>query len=83
MDDLVERVRNADELLMDDLIHALAYRFEEVRPDYELLFFAVERKRDFCEQADEFIRFMQGLKEMKIQKKNKVIPFSPHKQDHC
>ena len=62
MDSLVEMVRHADELIIDDLIHALAHRFGEVSPDYELLFFSIEKKSNFDEQADEFIAFMQGLK---------------------
>ena len=33
MDSLVEMVRHADELIIDDLIHALAHRFGEVSPD--------------------------------------------------
>ena len=69
MRNLVDKVRHADELLLDELLRALAYRFREVSPDYELLFFAVERKRDFCEQADEFIRFMQGLKNIELEKR--------------
>ena len=68
MDNLVEMVRHADELIINDLIHALAHRFGELSPEYELLFFSVEKKRDFNEQADEFITFMQWLKEVKTEK---------------
>ena len=63
MDDLVERVRNADELLINELIRAVAHRFDELSPDRTLLFFSVDRKRSFNEQADEFIEFMESLKE--------------------
>ena len=66
MCDLVDLVRHADERLINDLIHALAHRFEEISPDYELLIFSVEKKRSFIEQADEFIAFMQKLKEENI-----------------
>ena len=68
MDNLVEMVRHADELIIHDLIHALALRFGELSPEYELLFFSVEKKRDFNEQADEVIAFMQRLKEVKLEK---------------
>ena len=68
MDNLVDMVRHADELIINDLIHALAHRFGELSPEYELLFFSVEKKRDFNEQADEFIAFMQRRKEMKPEK---------------
>ena len=68
MDNLVEMVRHADELIINDLIQALAYRFGEISPEYELLFFSVEKKRNFDEQADEFIVFMQRLKEVKTRK---------------
>ena len=63
---LVDLVRHADELLINDLIHALSQRFEEMSPDYELLIFSVEKKRSFNEQADEFIAFMQKLKEENV-----------------
>ena len=63
MDDLVEKVRNADELIINDLIHALAHRFGELSPEYELLFFSVEKKKSFNEQADAFIKLMESLKE--------------------
>ena len=68
MDNLVEMVRHTDELIINDLIQALAYRFGEISPEYELLFFSVEKKRNFDEQADEFIVFMQRLKEVKTRK---------------
>ena len=68
MDNLVEMVRHADELIINDLIQALAYRFGEISPEYELLFFSVEKKKNFDEQADEFIVFMQRLKEVKTRK---------------
>ena len=68
MDNLVEMVRHADELIIHDLIHALALRFGELSPEYELLFFSVEKKRNFDEQADEIIALMQDLKEMKPEK---------------
>ena len=66
MCDLVDLVRHADEHLINDLIQALAQRFEEMSPDYELLIFSVEKKRSFNEQADEFIAFMQKLKKENI-----------------
>ena len=65
MYDLVDMVRHADELLIDDLIRALSYRVGEINPEIEMLTFFVERKRSFNEQADEFIAFMQQLKEKK------------------
>ena len=66
MCDLVDLVRHADELLINDLIHALAQRFEELSPDYELLIFSVEKKRSFNEQADEFMAFMKKLKKENV-----------------
>ena len=66
MCDLVDLVRHADEHLINDLIQALAQRFEEISPDYELVIFSVEKKRSFNEQADEFIAFMQKLTEENI-----------------
>ena len=66
MCDLADLVRHADERLINDLIHTLAQRFEEMSPDYELLIFSVEKKRSFNEQADEIIAFMQNLKEENV-----------------
>ena len=63
MHNLVDMVRNADELIINDLIHALAHRFDELSPDYTLLFFSVNKKKSFNEQADEVIRLMESLKE--------------------
>ena len=68
MYDLVDMVRHADELIINDLIHALAYRFEEISPDYELLFFTVEKKKDLNDQIDACIALMQRLKEEGLKK---------------
>ena len=68
---LVKDVRNADPLLLNDLIHALCHRFDEISPDQTLLFFSVDKKRDFNEQADEFIRFMEKIKIKDTEKKRK------------
>ena len=66
---LVKQVRNADPMLIDALIHALCKRHDEINPEFTALFFIVDKKRDFVEQADEFIKFMQGMKEIEIRRK--------------
>ena len=78
--ELIQEVRNADPMLLNELIRALTHRFEEINPDLSFVTFVVEKKRDFEEQADEYIAFMQRLKEIKVEeKKTKVIPYSPNK----
>ena len=80
-DPLIEQVRNADPMLINELIRALCHRCDEVNPDYTLTFFVVDKKRTFEEQADEYITFMQRLKETKVRKpqNSKTIPFRPNK----
>ena len=75
--ELVQQVRNADPMVMDALIHALCTRHDEINPESTALFFIVEKKRDICEQADEFIKLMQSLKEIDAREKKeaKVIQF--------
>ena len=72
MDDLVNQVRNADPDLLNDLVYALGDRINEVFPEFEMLVFLVEKKRTFEEQADEFIRFMERLKEIPEKRKTKL-----------
>ena len=77
--ELIQEVRNADPMLINELIRALSQRFEEINPDLSFVTFVVEKKRDFEEQADEYIAFMQRLKKIKVEKKKtKVIPYSPN-----
>ena len=65
---LVQDVLNADPLLINDLIRALCYRADELNPDQTLLVFSVDKKRDFNEQADEFVAFMKRMKEIDVDK---------------
>ena len=71
--ELVKQVRNADPMLIDALIHALCARHDEINEKFTCLVHFVEKKRDFVEQADEFIQFMQGMKEIEIRRKNQAL----------
>jgi len=62
MNDLVDMVRHADPLMLDALIFALRERFTEVSPEWELITISVEKKRDYNEQLDAIIAFLERLK---------------------
>ena len=50
MIDLVDMIRHADEMMIDDLIFAVANRFAELYPDRDLLMISVDKNRDYLQQ---------------------------------
>ena len=72
--ELIQEVRNADPMIMNELLRVFCQRFEEVNPEYSLLVVSVDKKRDFLEQADEYIALMQSMKDVEIRQRNKESP---------
>ena len=71
--ELVKQVRNADPMLIDALIHALCKRHDEINPESTALLYIVDKKQDSVEQADEFIKLIESLKEIEIRKRNQIL----------
>ena len=61
MIDLVDRVRHADEMIINDLIFAVAQRFAELYPDQDLLMISVDKNRDCLQQIYDNVEFLEQL----------------------
>ena len=63
MIDLVDMVRHADEMLINDLIFAVAHRFEELNPGWGLLMISVDKNRDYREQIEKSFDFLEQMRQ--------------------
>ena len=61
MIDLVDMIRHADEMMIDDLIFAVANRFAELYPDRDLLMISVDKNRDCLQQIYDNVEFLEQL----------------------
>ncbi len=66
MSDLLERIAQADDMEIQDLLKAVTNRYAELYPDWEICTFSLEKAKDRNEQIDREIAFLQGLKEFPL-----------------
>ena len=71
MNDLVDKVRHADEILINDLIFAVVHRFGEICPDRELIVISMEKNRNYLEQIYDNLEFLDQFRKNRNLKYNK------------
>ena len=62
MNDLVEAILQADDLIIGDLLTAVLQRYAVLFPDWEVSTFSVEKNVDRNKQIDSMIEILESLK---------------------
>lgn len=64
MTTLADIIAQADEMLLSEMVEAILMRYEQLRPDWQICYLALEKKGDLVEQIDRTIGLLEHMKNM-------------------
>lgn len=63
MDELLEKIAQADEYEVEELLKAILRRYAEVFPDWEVSTVSLHKGADRKEQIDRIIKMLESMKQ--------------------
>lgn len=72
MEDVLEKIRKANNPQIHALLDAVMERYRKLNPDWEISFFSLLKSNDADDQFNRMIQMLKGLKELKAQKKDEI-----------